>query len=90
MAVQIKRFGWLKRPTAWEYAQAWRAQRSTMVQRFREDAALAASAFAGAQNNLSVGLATLAAQASVKRSQGQLAALRSQAAGAANQINLSA
>ncbi len=29
---EIKKFSWFRKPTAWESAQAWRAQRSRMVQ----------------------------------------------------------
>jgi hypothetical protein len=84
--MQIKRFGWVKRPSHWEFAQAWRAQRSGMVQRFRDDAAVANSAFLNAQNNLSMGLASLAAQASIMRTQNELAAVKSQIT--ANSVNL--
>jgi hypothetical protein len=88
MGVQIKRFNWVKRPTQWERIQAWQQHRSRMVQRFREEASAAASAFASAQQNLSVGMASLAAQASIQRAQKALSAAGSQSAGVQNQINL--
>jgi hypothetical protein len=88
MATPIKRFNWVKRPSHWEYAQAWRAQRSNMARRFQEDAALAASAFAGAQNNLAVGKATLAAQASILRTQNQINEVKARLTSASSQVNL--
>ena len=86
--MQIKRFGWVKRPSSWEYNQTWRAQRAGMVQRFQDEANSASTAFANAQNNLSTGLATLAAQASITRAQSQIDAVRNQFSSAANSINL--
>jgi hypothetical protein len=88
MAIQTKRFNWVQRPSAWEYAQAWRSHRSSMVQRFLDDGASAASAFLSAQQNLSMGLATLAAQASIQRAQDAIRATAQQFTDAKNQINL--
>ncbi len=73
--MQVKRFNWMKRPTTWEYVQAWRQHRSNMVQRFRDEATVAGTAFASTQNNLSLGLASLAAQASIQRAQQDIAAV---------------
>ncbi len=36
MAAGIKKFNWVKRPSSWEFAQAWRSQRSAMTQKFLE------------------------------------------------------
>ena len=83
--MQVKRFSWVKRPSSWEYNQAWRAQRANMVQHFRDDANTAGTAFASAQNNLTTGLATLAAQASITRAQNEINAVRT---AALNTINL--
>jgi hypothetical protein len=83
VAIQVKRFNWVQRATTWEYAQAWREHRSAMAQKFQEDGAALSSAFASAQNNLSGGMAALAAQAAIQRARKQLAASR-------NHVNLSA
>lgn len=85
--MQVKKFNWAKRPSRWEHAQAWRAQRQQMTQRFRDESAAAANAFAGAQYNHYTGMATLAAQASIQRAQDEIKAARSQFAGAANSVN---
>ena len=61
--------------------QAWRQQRSTRVQKFLDEGNAASVAFASAQTNLSVGLASLAAQASVQHAQNEIRA-------AGRQINL--
>ena len=67
----IKKFNWFKKPTAWEFTQAWRAQRSSMVKKYLDDGTTLSNAFLTAQNNLSMGLASLAAQASLQRVQNQ-------------------
>ena len=69
--MQIKRFNWLKRPTAWEQAQAWRDQRRAMAQQSLDAGAAASTAFLNAQNNLTSGMATLTAQMSIQRVQEQ-------------------
>jgi hypothetical protein len=78
MAVQMKRFNWVRRPSAWEYAQSWRSHRSAMTQKFLDDGAATASSFLSVQSNLSSGLATLAAQASIARAQEQLKSVQQQ------------
>ncbi|MGH6770036.1 MAG: hypothetical protein ACRECO_13550, partial [Xanthobacteraceae bacterium] len=85
MAAQIKRFNWLKRPTGWQFVQAWRASRRTMAQRFQQDAAVASSAFVAAQNNLIVGMAAIAAKTSIQRTQNEISAVKNQIA---SQVNL--
>ena len=83
----IKKFNWVKRSTAWEYSQAWRSHRSRMVQKFLSESSATSTAFLNAQNNLSVGLAALAAQASIQRTQAEISAVRGQAASAAGSID---
>ena len=77
----IKKFNWVKRPSMWEFAQAWKSHRSGMAQRFLDDGAAASAAFLTAQNNMTTGLATLAAQASILRAQDQIAAAKEKALG---------
>lgn len=86
----IKKFNWVQRPSAWEYAQAWKAQRKAMAQKFMDDAAVANSAFVSAQNNLSTGMATLAAQAALTNSQTQLESTRSALTSAGSALDVSA
>ena len=76
--MQVKRFNWTKRPTHYEFAQAWRNQRRNMTQRFLDDGATASSSLLNAQNNLTTGMATLAAQASIQRTQAAISASKSQ------------
>jgi hypothetical protein len=82
----IKRFSWLRTPSAWEVTKAWRAQRSNMVQKYLDDGAALSNAFLNAQNNLSMGLATLSAQASVARVQRQINSRVSTAVGSVDKL----
>ena len=84
--MQVKRFNWVNRPSRWEYAQAWRSHRSQMTQRFADEGAATATAFASALNNLSTGMATIAAQASIMRAQDQIAAATSKALAAIDKL----
>ena len=61
MAAGIKKFNWVKRPSSWEFAQAWRSQRSAMTQKFLEEGETARTAFANAQYNHLTGIGTLRA-----------------------------
>jgi hypothetical protein len=81
-------FNWVQSPSAWQYAQSWRQRRSAMVQGFLNDGATVASAFATAQTNYTTGLATLAAQASIARTQAQIKAAKQQFSTTQSQVNL--
>jgi hypothetical protein len=83
----IKKFNWVNRPSRWQSAQAWSAQRKRMAQQFLNDSSIAGDAFLGAQQNMTVGKATLAAQASIKRTQAAIDSARSQFSSAAGSIN---
>jgi hypothetical protein len=87
MAIGIKKFNWVNRPSAWQFSQAWRSQRSAMVQRFLNDSSVASTAFLNAQQNLSMGMASLAAQASITRAQNEIKAIASQFTAAAGSID---
>ena len=67
----VKKFNWVKRPSSWEFAQAWRSQRSAMTQKFLEQGETARTAFANAQYNHLTGIGTLAAQAASQLAQKQ-------------------
>ena len=51
-----KKFNWVQRPTAWQYAQTWRNQRANMAAKFIEEGTNAVNAFASAQYNNTAGL----------------------------------
>jgi hypothetical protein len=65
----IKKFSWVPRASAWEYAQAWTAQRRKMTQRFLEEGTAASTAFANAHYNMTNGMTALAQQAAIARLQ---------------------
>jgi hypothetical protein len=62
-----KRFNWVQRPTAWEFAQAWKNQRAQMAAKFREQNEVAVNSFASAQYNNTIGLVANAQQAAITR-----------------------
>lgn len=78
MAIQAKKFNWVRRPTAWEHAKAWRDTRRAMVERFQADTSAVAGSLTRAMNNFTEGTAALAAQASIKQAQAAIAAKRNQ------------
>jgi hypothetical protein len=82
----VKKFNWVKRPTMWEYSQAWKSHRSNMARSFLDDGAAASAAFASAQNNMVTGMATLAAQASIVRSQNEIIAARNKLTSAVDKL----
>jgi phage gpG-like protein len=62
-----KKFNWVQRPTAWQFAQAWRNQRANMAAKFLEEGSNAVNAFASAQYNNTSGLVANAQQAAINR-----------------------
>lgn len=74
--IQIKRFNWVKFRSAYEQNRIWKEKRRAMREDFEAINSLAAQAFTSAQNNLSTGLAELAAMASIKRSEQTLSATK--------------
>jgi hypothetical protein len=82
----IKKFNWVQRPSTWAYAQAWKSQRSQMAQQFLSEGNAAASAFAGAQNNLASGMATITAEAAIKAAQKQLEAAKTRMTSSINTL----
>jgi hypothetical protein len=67
MAFATKQFNWLRRPTAWEHAQAWRERRAAMREDFESINAAVSERLFAAQTTLSTGMASLAVQASILR-----------------------
>ncbi|HZO47426.1 MAG TPA: hypothetical protein VFB68_16130 [Xanthobacteraceae bacterium] len=66
-----KKFNWVQRPTAWQYAQTWRNQRANMAAKFLEEGTNAVNAFASAQYNHTSGLVANAQQAAITRLKAQ-------------------
>ena len=73
-----KRFGWYRIQPLWKQNEAWRARRSAMREDFETMTASTSNSLATAQINLATGLSSLAAQASVERTQAVLAGKYSQ------------
>ena len=68
MAISVgKKFNWVRRPTAWEYSQAWKNQRAEMTAKFRELNETAVNGFATAQYNNITGAVANAQQAAINR-----------------------
>jgi hypothetical protein len=67
MSVIGKKFNWVRRPTTWEYAQAWRNQRTQMAAKFIEQGQVAINSFATAQYNNTSGQVSNAQQAAINR-----------------------
>lgn len=68
MAISVgKKFNWVPRPSAWEFAQAWKNQRAQMAAKFREQNEVAINSFATAQYNNINGFVSNAQQAAINR-----------------------
>lgn len=67
MAMQVKRFNWVRSATAWERLQLWQERRRAMRDNFESANAFARDQFAGALSNQSSASAELAARAAQSR-----------------------
>jgi phage gpG-like protein len=68
MAISVgKKFNWVQRPSAWEFAQAWKNQRAQMAAKFREQNEVAVNSFATAQYNNITGFVANTQQAAIDR-----------------------
>ncbi len=74
--IETKKFGWYRLQPLWKQNQAWRERRTAMRQSFESINSVAGDTFATAQINLATGLASLAAQASIDRTQAAIAATK--------------
>lgn len=63
----IKKFNWVRRPSAWESMQTWRNQRAEATAKFIEQQTAAVNAFASAHSNNTAGLVANAQQAAIDR-----------------------
>jgi hypothetical protein len=77
-AIQTKKFGWYRLQPLWKQNEAWRERRTAMRQSFESINSTASSNLATAQINLTTGLASLSAQASINRTQSETAAKQAQ------------
>jgi hypothetical protein len=67
----VKRFNWLRSPSAWERAQTWRARQQEMRESFEAANSSANSSFFAATINQVSGLGAIAAQIASSRAQAQ-------------------
>ena len=68
MAISVgKKFNWVQRPSAYEFAQAWKNQRAQMAATFREQNEVAINSFATVQYNNISGTVANAQQAAISR-----------------------
>lgn len=77
-AIQTKKFGWYRLQPLWKQNEAWRGRRAAMRQSFELINSTASNNLATAQINLTTGLASLSAQASINRTQSETAAKQAQ------------
>ena len=77
-AIQTHKFGWYRLQPLWQQNQAWRERLAAMRESFESINSTASSAFATAQINLTTGLASLAAQASIERTRAAISAKQTQ------------
>ena len=67
MSIGIRKFGWVRTPTAWQQAETWRARRSNFAERSISASDTVNATFAQAATDQGKGLAKLATQAAVTR-----------------------
>jgi hypothetical protein len=72
--MQVKRMNWFQKRPVYKIMEARRERHRTSIETFQANMAAAASTFAAAQTSLSSGLAEIAAQLVIQRSQTQLQA----------------
>jgi len=67
MSIGIRKFGWLRSPSAWQQAETWRARRANFAENSISASDTVNATFAQAATDQGKGLAKLATQAAVKR-----------------------
>jgi hypothetical protein len=67
MAVQAKRFNWIRSPGVWESMQSWQEKRAAMRASFEASSSDAVSRFGAAWSAQISGAANIAAQAGLDR-----------------------
>jgi hypothetical protein len=66
-AIQAKKFNWIRTPTAWQEARAWRARRVAALEQFQRSSEIFLSGLAVAQSDLITGAANLATRKALAR-----------------------
>ena len=69
--LSIKRFSWLRTPSAWESTQAWRSRQQDARDKFESANASASTNFFSASTNLVTGMGSITAQVASQRIQQQ-------------------
>ncbi len=67
MGMEIKKFNWVRTPSAWQQARAWRAQQRNFTDKSISSGDMFNSVMTQAKADESKGLAKLATQAATKR-----------------------
>lgn len=70
-SLSVKRFNWVRSPSAWESTQAWRSKQQEARSQFESASSAANSAFFGASIDLAAGLGAVAAKIASNRVQQQ-------------------
>jgi hypothetical protein len=70
----IRRFNWVRSPTAWQDAQTWHARQQGVRENFEASNSAASSAFFGAAADFVTGMTQITTQVAVKRIQAERAA----------------
>lgn len=83
----VKRFNWIREPTAWQRVQKWREGHAKVSQQAMDLGAAASNKFASAQIDQTAGLATISAKVANQRIQSQAVAARNQLNAAFGSIN---
>jgi hypothetical protein len=83
----VKRFNWIREPTAWQRVQQRRASHAEISQRAMEYGAAASNNFASAQIGMTTGMSTISAQVANQRVQAQASAARNQLNSAFGSVN---
>jgi hypothetical protein len=77
--LSVKRFNWLRSPSAWQSTQAWRERQQAARENFEAANSAASSTFAAASTNLVTGLGSIAATIAAQRAQQQAQQAQQQA-----------
>ena len=70
----IRRFNWLRSPSAWQSSQAWRERQQAARENFEATNSGASSAFASAATAFVSGMGDITTQVAIKRIQAERAA----------------
>ena len=83
----VKRFNWIRQPTAWQSIQQRRDSNAKLSQQFLDTTSAASTKFASAQIDQTAGIANIAAKIANQRIQSQASASRDQLNSLLSSIN---